>query len=230
MFCTNCGKQVVEGARFCNYCGTKIVDFDEKQAETVETVETAGIGTDNPVSDGANSVLNSENVENSGNLLKTAEQFPNYVPKMNELPKSGYSPDSVPVSQEPTIAPVSSILPSDEGASERDQGALTDDIGGSLSNAVPPISPVSSISPNGEAASEGDPSARTDDLTGSLSNAVSPTSPVSSISTNGVPISADKENKPERRYTLAHLVMCLASTAVMAIAAGIFAGLYFSVV
>ena len=34
----------------------------------------------------------------------------------------------------------------------------------------------------------------------------------------------------ERKYTIKHIIMCLASTAVCAIAAGIFAGLYFSVV
>ena len=37
-----------------------------------------------------------------------------------------------------------------------------------------------------------------------------------------------QEQSPERKYTLTHLLMCLASTAVFAIAAGVFAGLYFS--
>lgn len=36
--------------------------------------------------------------------------------------------------------------------------------------------------------------------------------------------------KPERRYTLGHIFICLAAVAVMAITAGVFAGLYFSVV
>lgn len=39
-----------------------------------------------------------------------------------------------------------------------------------------------------------------------------------------------KKNAPERKFTTLHIVMCLISTAVCAIAAGIFAGLYFSVV
>lgn len=67
------------------------------------------------------------------------------------------------------------------------------------------------------------------------------------ISTQGVsPVSVPREVKnvnipvknyvPEekqpvgRTFTLKHIIMCLASTAVCAIAAGIFAGLYFSVV
>lgn len=44
--------------------------------------------------------------------------------------------------------------------------------------------------------------------------------------TNAVPA----PEKPERRYTLGHIFICLAAVAVMAITAGVFAGLYFSVV
>lgn len=45
------------------------------------------------------------------------------------------------------------------------------------------------------------------------------------------PINAKKIKEPrERKYTLGHLVMCLVTAGIMAIAAGIFAGLYFSVI
>ncbi len=37
-------------------------------------------------------------------------------------------------------------------------------------------------------------------------------------------------NKEEKYYTFKHIVMCLAAVAVMAVTAGIFAGLYFSVI
>ena len=50
---------------------------------------------------------------------------------------------------------------------------------------------------------------------------------------NTIPVQSAKltpENKPERKYTLGHIMMCLAAVAVMAIVAGVFAGLYFSVV
>lgn len=40
-----------------------------------------------------------------------------------------------------------------------------------------------------------------------------------------------KEKRPrERKYTLGHLILCLAAAGIMAVAAGVFAGLYFSVV
>lgn len=35
---------------------------------------------------------------------------------------------------------------------------------------------------------------------------------------------------PERKYTLGHIIMCLSAVAIMAIVAGVFAGLYFSVI
>lgn len=40
----------------------------------------------------------------------------------------------------------------------------------------------------------------------------------------------EKNQGLERKYTLKHIIMCLVSTAVCAIAAGVFAGLYFSVI
>ena len=40
---------------------------------------------------------------------------------------------------------------------------------------------------------------------------------------------ADKPEKPQKYYTGAHLAICLAAAGIMAAAAGIFAGLYFSV-
>ena len=39
-----------------------------------------------------------------------------------------------------------------------------------------------------------------------------------------------KPEKPEKYYTFGHLAMCLAAVAVMAIVAGVFAGLYFSAI
>ena len=45
-----------------------------------------------------------------------------------------------------------------------------------------------------------------------------------------ITIKDEEKRRPERKYTLGHIVMCLAAAAVMAIAAGVFAGLYFSVI
>ncbi len=45
-----------------------------------------------------------------------------------------------------------------------------------------------------------------------------------------VPQQKTKKEKSEKYYTFGHLMLCLAAVGVMAIVAGIFAGLYFSVI
>ena len=45
-----------------------------------------------------------------------------------------------------------------------------------------------------------------------------------------ITIKDEEKRRPERKYSLKHIVMCLAAAAVMAVAAGVFAGLYFSVI
>ena len=45
-----------------------------------------------------------------------------------------------------------------------------------------------------------------------------------------ITIKDEEKRTPERKYSLRHIVMCLAAAAVMAVAAGVFAGLYFSVI
>ena len=45
-----------------------------------------------------------------------------------------------------------------------------------------------------------------------------------------VPVKKEKPPKAEKYYTFGHIMLCLSAVAVMAIVAGVFAGLYFSVV
>ncbi len=59
-----------------------------------------------------------------------------------------------------------------------------------------------------------------------ISRAINPDIPIQNTDLN---TNLSKQG-PERKYTIKHIIMCLISTAVCAIAAGIFAGLYFSVV
>lgn len=33
MFCKHCGKEIIEGAAFCNNCGAKVSDFDEQETD-----------------------------------------------------------------------------------------------------------------------------------------------------------------------------------------------------
>ncbi len=212
MFCTNCGKRIIDTARFCNYCGAKIVGIDENRDLVSDNI------TENPVSPTPDNVINTENVENSGNLLKMTASVPSSIPKMNEIPKSGYSPDSVPITPDaaadPYASPAVSVLPETETAPVNPDTA-----------ADPYASPAASVLPETETAPV-NPDTAADPYA----------SPAVSVlpETETAPVNPDiavlpKEETP-RKYTLGHLIMCLAASGVMAIAAGIFAGLYFSVV
>lgn len=46
----------------------------------------------------------------------------------------------------------------------------------------------------------------------------------------GIKLTQPENVKVEKYYTLGHIMLCLAAVAVMAITAGVFAGLYFSVI
>ena len=52
----------------------------------------------------------------------------------------------------------------------------------------------------------------------------------SGIPQTEITIKDEEKRPPERKYTLGHIMMCLAAAAVMAVTAGVFAGLYFSVI
>lgn len=152
MFCTNCGKQIIDTARFCNYCGMsvasdKAVDTQYAEQAVVSTQQNAAIGTEN---------------DSSVPVESVAEQsvpFSQELPQMVESPKSGEIPSAV--YSMPTL-------------------------GVDMQSAA----------------------------------AKAPSKPHNTAKEEGSP----------RMYTIGHIIMCLISTAVMAIAAGVFAGLYFSVV
>lgn len=201
MFCINCGKQIADTARFCNYCGAKVVDFDEK------AVENSPISSENQVSAPADNVYNTENVENSVDLLKMNSSVSDSIPQMNEPVKSGETPFNGGVTPPPS-ADIQS------GAVGAQHGAM-DSI-----NPVPPMM--------GGTAQSGSNVPPTMESTAPSGTTIPPTMPTAAPS--AAPTAAARREPAERKYTLGHIIMCLASTAVMAIVAGVFAGLYFSVV
>ena len=62
-----------------------------------------------------------------------------------------------------------------------------------------------------------------------FSSAQTAVPPIVPVSTGAVSltVAAKKTQSPDKKYSLKHLVMCLAAAAVMAVAAGVFAALYF---
>ena len=241
MFCINCGREIINMARFCNYCGRPVQNiaplpypsqpypsqnktqqgFTASEAPLPEQNNTAAVdrgempdNTLNDVSENASDIL-SENCNNT----------------LNDV--SGSSPDILSENcdntlnevSENTSDPISENLKTD--LEKPDYGSSVSDH--YISNEAPKTSSI----PRQTAAN------------GSLSAVYSAYPTPNSIPKSGsgrafgtysTPTNKPAEDlpqtheKPERKYTLGHLLLCLASTAIMAITAGIFAGLYFSVV
>ncbi len=209
MFCINCGKQIVDTARFCNYCGTRVVGFDENIQQS-----PAG-NPENPLPISAEDGNFPENVENSVDLLKMQNEVSSTEPQLNELSEDSDAPFSENETEETTgITGTSEAL-----SSEIQSGAV-----GAQHSADVLSAPEASDMQL--------------DANIPISTASGQPAPASRISEqppiNAAPEQPEPMTRPavqhERRYTLGHIIMCLASTAVMAIAAGVFAGLYFSVV
>lgn len=208
MFCINCGKQIVDTARFCNYCGTKVVNFDEKNVQSLAEIP------ENPLSIPVEDVKIPENVENSVDLLKMQNDNSSAVSQMNES-----SDDSdTPFSENET--PSSDIQSGAIGAQRSADAALvTEPSDAQYDTDIEQSEPI------------GTPLEQSTQ-TGAIPGQIPPIGMTSGQSapesqTLGQP---EQPKQTERRYTIGHIIMCLASTALMAIAAGVFAGLYFSVV
>lgn len=250
MFCTNCGKQIVDTARFCNYCGAKIVNSAENAQNFTQNIPN------NPVTPPTGSVLNTgkpENVENSVDLLKVTEQVPTSIPQMNETPKSGFAAPQTGFGE--AIAPAAPVTPSAQPemsaqpepraqpepsavSSQPNTAFAAENLGQPAPDVLPTETPVSGAVPQSEQSAQVAPNAPTAPVAPAAQDAPNaPTAPAAQSAPNAptAPVAPDapeaaKKHTAEHKYTLGHLIMCLASTAIMAIVAGVFAGLYFSVV
>lgn len=208
MFCVNCGKQIVDTARFCNYCGTKVVDFDENiQQSPVEIPE-------NPISAPVEDVKIPENVENSVDLLKMQNDVLPDEPLMNEQPENS----DTPFSEKETIPnDIKSGAVGAQRSADVSTAPETSDM--QLDVNIPISQSVGQPEAISQPAVQSEP----------ISQPVEQSTPINQPVGQSEPISQPAV-RSERRYTIGHIIMCLASTALMAIVAGVFAGLYFSVV
>lgn len=183
MFCTNCGKEIIDTARFCNFCGTPIqnmaASIPVQPVQPVQQAQTEQPGYSQPVqtapgySESAD--ITEENISENipGDLTEIADTASVYEAESEEAAETA----------DDASVPTPNTIPT-YGASDPIYSA-------------PPAYPT-------------------------------PAQTVNTIPVQSAELAP--ESKPERRYTLGHIMMCLAAVAVMAIVAGVFAGLYFSVV
>lgn len=215
MYCTACGKQIIDTARFCNYCGTPVAGavFAEPAAPAAPS---APVSMGAPV--GAPPV--SEPVQGNISLESSKENAANEAVS----------------SSEPAQAPIAEPQFSDsESPLERTQAAEYGEVSEPVSdNAYGSVSDIGQPVPNEQAPVPDTVSNTVSNI--EIGNAYQLPAPgqipVSGEGGIHAAVVSEKPAKPlpERKYTLGHIMMCLAAVAIMAIVAGVFAGLYFSVV
>lgn len=222
MFCTNCGKEIINTARFCNYCGSRVINLTPTPPPapmpyTAQTAEQQIIPTapeppyKAPMSEQAdNEIIQPAAADNTPSAISdaplddTSSDTPFQTANLTSENLGPNTSDQNTFISEPSFStpiPESEILPQQNTPNE-EASYLTD-----------PYPTPGAIPKSG----------------GSVSDAFS--APMGYIPPAPLiePVSLVPE-KRERKYTLGHILLCLASTAIMAITAGVFAGLYFSVV
>lgn len=162
MFCSNCGREIGDNAKFCNFCGLPVSQpFSQPVSQQISQ----------PVSESISQPI--------------------------------YEPVSEPISQ--PISVVEAVENTPETISESAQAAEGDPV----TLPEPTNAPRPEVIPNMGEVSE-------------MQSGIQP-QPYQAPPT----LQLSEKPMPERKYTLGHIIMCLAAVAVMAIVAGIFAGLYF---
>ena len=196
MFCSYCGKQLNDSARFCSFCGKPVSASVIRPAQPTQPVQSA---------EPAVQTVEQERIEQqiSEPVIQRAEQVTEPIAQNVEQERIEQQ-ISEPVIQraeqvtEPIVQNVEQVIerPISEQAFDRPAETINSATGKQLNEAPWTGAEVA------------------------VNTANVPNVP----NVSNVPV----KQEPERKYTFAHLMMCLASTAVFAIAAGIFAGLYFA--
>ncbi|MDE7361599.1 MAG: zinc ribbon domain-containing protein [Oscillospiraceae bacterium] len=185
MFCTNCGKEIIDTAKFCNFCGMPVKNI---AAAPVQPAPAPVQPTPEPEpvrieSETVPEPAASEEVTNV-EMTETEETIPEASSEENTEP-TAEAPEEPAEPVTETERPSDSVFPRPNTIPTSGESTLAYPAPPSYPSAPVPVVPVHS---------------------------------------------AISEAKPERKYTFGHIMMCLGAVAVMAIVAGVFAGLYFSVV
>lgn len=202
MFCTYCGKQIIDEARFCNFCGKPVTN----------TAAPVSNDREQPGTSASSEYSAPYSVPQTQQPIITPTSEPYPVPE-TETTDGSYSYDTGTAES----APTDSLRIDAAGSAGSSSGVYNNDI---QTGAIPVQSAGAVYASDGTLFP----------TPGNIPQSGSGSSDANTAS--GAAYNAQNLDKPkrERKYTLAHIIMCLASTAVMAITAGIFAGLYFSVV
>lgn len=221
MFCSKCGRQINNDALFCTFCGSPTM-LAAPPAPVAPAVSNA----------------NALNAPNAPGMLNVPT--PQSIPMTSEsyaagasMPSAGAVSQSVPLYAEQGSEPLSS---SEEYAEPLP--IAEDPASVNPENTEPSVPFVSEPSEY-----QDDPEAQPSELLQPPLPAPQPTFAVRDSSSELTTASAARTidfsapiqpappaEESGKRYTFGHIALCLAAVGVMAIVAGIFAGLYFSVI
>ena len=203
MFCTNCGREIINTAKFCNYCGRP----------TQNTAPPPPYPSHNmgyiPESGQSDTIFRPDPMEYSSS--GASEMF-----FKNDLDAAESADELNSEFSEPNTAEETYITTSKPFITEKTSETET-------------ISQQAAANSMFSAGAEPYPTPGTIPKSGgSYSGMYSGAMPDTTVNITAEPPASVSDRK--HKYTLGHILLCLASTAIMAITAGIFAGLYFSVV
>lgn len=133
-YCTNCGAQVAEGARFCGHCGTPIVDIAdnrEKETEKIECrIETVSV-TREELNNGGQKKIEIDGAQYGFQLPKNLRE--GSLVRIENSQETGLDRDGIPVlikldpeeelAEEPLVEPVTAFT-DEEIPEEDDQTAV----------------------------------------------------------------------------------------------------------
>ena len=207
MFCSYCGKQIALGSRFCSFCGSAVVGAvrnagaiqpEIERQKTVEPLQTA------------------EPVQPMQTVQPVENPMPIELPEEHDFEEAEASGEAVSEVEEP-IAPTL-----DEQQISLDITTRLPDFPEQNPDFQQQISEPQIKTQEQQAAVNAPEMQIPEQQNTFLTTQNAQNYPVQQSASN------QPGNPPERKYTAAHLIMCLASTAIFAIAAGVFAGLYFA--
>ena len=206
MFCTSCGREIIDTARFCNYCGKPVQN----------------IAPPPPIYPSQNTeqpYIPTPEQNNVADQPETAESVPYYTSDTGSYNDPDMLSEKKNANPFDPDASVSEPL-SSERVSETEIISQQAAAGGIFSSVSthhdPAVYPTPGAIPKSGSG-----------VSGSYSMPAGKTTADTLIDPAPAPAAPEKR---ERKYTLGHILLCLASTAIMAITAGVFAGLYFSVI
>ncbi|MDE7192650.1 MAG: zinc ribbon domain-containing protein [Oscillospiraceae bacterium] len=216
MFCSKCGRQINNDALFCTFCGSPTTLAAPAAPAPADSVP-AGVPTPGSIPMTSESYAASVPLPMAGGGALS-------VPAQNA---EGYETDNAPIDEYESEAVPAASVPTEELS--YGNGENIGDISEPTEYEESTARPLGLEQPAASVSLRSDLAARESAVpelvtAGAAGTVIDFSAPIQSAPP------AAQDEKPAKYYTFGHIALCLAAVGVMAIVAGVFAGLYFSVI